>query len=120
MVDKGDFLNKREVGAQKELLACEYLQEKGYKIVEQNYRCKVGEIDIVARDGYYLVFVEVKYRKNVKMGTPFEAIDSRKQKTIRTVAKFYMYENHISENEPIRFDAVGILGDSIEVIKDAF
>lgn len=113
-------MNKREVGAQKEQLACTFLQGNGYEIIEQNYRCKVGEIDIVAKDGKYLVFLEVKYRKNINMGTPFDAIDYKKQKTIRTVAKFYMYENHIGENEPVRFDAVGILGNSIEIIKDAF
>lgn len=113
-------MNKREIGAKKEELACSFLRQNGYVILEQNYRCKTGEIDIIAKDGVYLVFLEVKYRKNTDMGTPFEAIDRKKQQTIRKVARYYLYQNHIGEDCPIRFDAVGILGEAIELVKDAF
>jgi putative endonuclease len=112
-------MNNRQVGAQKEALACEYLRQKGYVILEQNFRCRSGEIDIVARDGIYLVFVEVKFRSTNRLGGPLDAVDIRKQHKIRQVANWYLMQNRI-ENAWVRFDVVGILGDEIEHIKDAF
>lgn len=113
-------MNKRIIGAQYEQTACDYLKTKGYRIAERNYRCKAGEIDIIAWDGKILVFIEVKYRKNLKMGSPLEAVDKRKQTTIRRVAAYYLYEKRLSFEMPVRFDVVGILGEKIELIKDAF
>ncbi len=112
-------MNKREVGTAYEQLAADYLEELGYEIVEANYRCPVGEIDLVARDGSYLVFVEVKYRKNLAAGSPFEAVNIKKQQTIRRVARWYLTERH-GEDMPVRFDVAGILGEEITIIKDAF
>ena len=60
--------NTRKTGARYELLAAVHLEKCGYHIIEKNYRCRIGEIDLVACDGAYLVFVEVKYRKNNKKG----------------------------------------------------
>ncbi|CDC50014.1 uPF0102 protein HMPREF0991_01614 [Clostridium sp. CAG:58] len=70
--------NKRMEGSRYEQLAARYLEQKGMDVLELNYRCRTGEIDIIARDGGYLVFVEVKYRKTKRAGYALEAIDSRK------------------------------------------
>lgn len=111
--------NKRQKGAAYEQIAAAHLISKGYEILEFNYRCKMGEIDIIARDGEYLVFVEVKYRANSQKGNPLEAISMAKQKTISKCALHYMMMNHLSD-VPVRFDVVGILGDKKEHIKNAF
>lgn len=112
--------NKRQLGSEMEVLAIKELTQMGYEILEHSYRCRLGETDIVARDGAYLVFIEVKYRRTASYGTPFEAVDYRKQQKIRMVAQYYLMEHHLSENTPVRFDAVGILGTNITVIKNAF
>ena len=111
--------NKRQKGAAYEQIAAAHLISKGYEILEFNYRCKMGEIDIIARDEEYLVFVEVKYRANSQKGNPLEAISMAKQKTISKCALHYMMMNHLSD-VPVRFDVVGILGDKKEHIKNAF
>lgn len=111
--------NKRQKGAAYEQIAAAHLISKGYEILEFNYRCKMGEIDIIARDGEHLVFVEVKYRANSQKGNPLEAISMAKQKTISKCALHYMMMNHLSD-VPVRFDVVGILGDKKEHIKNAF
>ena len=113
-------MNKRSLGSAYETRAADELMRRGYRIIKKNYRCKFGEIDIVAHDGEYLVFVEVKYRKDSKSGDPAEAVNYRKIKKICSTAKYYMMENHISEYSPIRFDVVAILGDSFNLIKNAF
>ena len=92
----------------------------GNKILERNFRCKIGEIDIIALHKGYLVFIEVKYRKDSAAGHPLEAVDYQKQNKIRYTAQYYMYKNRIPENTPCRFDVVSILGDEITLIKDAF
>lgn len=94
--------------------------EQGYKIVARNFSGRRGEIDIIARDGEYLVFVEVKYRRDERQGSPAEAVDYRKQQHIRRAAEYYLYKNRVSEAMPCRFDVVAILGDRITLIRDAF
>lgn len=116
----GDKQNNRKIGAKYERVAKEYLIEHGYQIVESNYFCKAGEIDIIAREGNYLVFVEVKYRKNKKAGSSLEAVDLRKQKTLSRCAIFYMMERHLSFECPMRFDVIGIEGKEILLRKNAF
>lgn len=112
-------MNKRAVGAAYERIAADYLKGLGYGIVETNYRCPAGEIDLVAEEGGYLVFVEVKYRRSLAAGSPFEAVDAGKQQTIRRVARWYLTEHHL-DDIPVRFDVAGILGEEITVIKNAF
>jgi len=112
-------LNKRNIGSGYEKIAGAYLKKKGYDILEYNFHTRIGEIDIVARQGEYLVFVEVKYRKNNHKGHPLEAVSVQKQKTISKCALFYMNKNGL-QYLPVRFDVVGILGDQIEVIENAF
>ncbi len=112
-------MNKREIGNYYERMAGRYLEEQGYKILAYNVSCRTGEIDIVAKDGIYLVFVEVKYRKDAEKGDPFEAVTYAKQKTISQCA-FYYLNKHRLLDVPMRFDVVGILGDEIQVVKNAF
>jgi putative endonuclease len=97
-----------------------YLKEQGYVILEKNFRCRMGEIDLIAREGSYLVFVEVKYRSNASLGDPLEAVDRRKQATIRKVASWYLMKKGLSDRVPCRFDVVGILGKEITLIRNAF
>lgn len=111
--------NKRRIGAEYENSACEYLEKQGYEILERNFYSHAGEIDIIARHGEYLVFVEVKYRKNSDKGTPFEAVSVQKQKTISKCALYYMKKSGLTESA-VRFDVVGILGNQIQVIQNAF
>ena len=113
-------MNTRKVGDHYEKRAADELMRRGYIIYETNFRCKFGEIDIVAKDGEYLVFVEVKYRKNADAGDPTEAVDYRKKKKICFTAKYYMMKHKISEYTPIRFDVVSILGDKFSLYKNAF
>lgn len=113
-------INKRTVGSKYEQAAGEFLIKKGYRIIAYNYRCKLGEIDIIALDGDELVFVEVKYRASSRYGSPMEAVDYRKQNKIYMVANYYLMEQHISKYTKVRFDVVGILGKEITLIKNAF
>ena len=78
-----------------------------------------GEIDLIARDGRYLVFIEVKYRKNLQMGDPLEAVDVRKQQRIYQTARYYLHQKKW-ENIPCRFDVIGITGTQICHIRNAF
>ena len=113
-------MNKHEIGSGYEEMAAAYLIEQGYKIIARNFSDRLGEIDIIARDGEYLVFVEVKYRRDEKQGNPAEAVDLRKQQHIRHAAEYYLYKNRVSDTMPCRFDVVAILGDRITLIRDAF
>ncbi|SEP89694.1 putative endonuclease [Lachnospiraceae bacterium RM5] len=111
-------MNKRRIGEGYEKFAGKYLISLGYEIIEYNFKCKSGEIDIIARDGNYLVFVEVKYRKSENYGMPIEAVDFRKQNKIRGVANYYLLKT--GYNKAVRFDIIGILGEKITHIKNAF
>lgn len=80
----------------------------------------MGEIDIIAKDGAYLVFVEVKYRAGEGTGNPLEAVTKAKQRTISKVALYYRMTHGYGEFSPSRFDVVAILGDEIRLVKNAF
>ena len=111
--------NRRSTGAAYEKGAGYYLEQLGYEILEYNYRCRRGEIDIVAKDGDYLVFCEVKYRTDSRKGGPLEAVGTKKQNVIFRCALYYLTERHLEE-VPCRFDVIGIEGTRITHIKDAF
>ena len=113
-------INKREIGNDKEKIAAEYLTGCGYRVLETNYYCKAGEIDIIAKDGDYLCFIEVKYRNNTSGGYPEEAVDARKAGRISRSALFYMNQKKLPENTPCRFDVVAILGNDVTLYKNAF
>ena len=109
-------MNKQELGRFGENQAAEYLRREGYRILDRNYRCGLGEIDIVARKGDSLRFVEVKTRTGFYYGSPAEAVDKNKQTHIRRVAEIYMRSR--------RIHPLGVSFDVMEVcfnhIKDAF
>ena len=113
-------LNKRATGADRERLAAEYLAQRGMKITEKNYRNQNGEIDLIGYHGGYLVFVEVKYRRDAKKGFAAEAVDMRKQRRICKVADYYRYSHRIGEGTKVRYDVVAIQGEEIDWIQNAF
>ena len=113
-------MNKRIVGTKYEQIAADFLKQKNIQILEMNYRCRAGEIDLIVRDGNYLVFVEVKYRSTDKNGYPEEAVTKKKQKIISFVSKYYCFSHNLSESTPIRFDVVSICGTHIRWLKHAF
>ena len=99
--------------------ACKFLKKQGFEILKRNFHSKFGEIDIIARDGDYLVFCEVKYRADDRKGTPAEAVDYAKQRVISKSALYYMTVNGIDEI-PCRFDVVSIEDDRIILYQNAF
>lgn len=114
-------MSNRSVGAEKEALAAQWLQKHGYEILDRNYHSASGEIDLIARDGIYLVFVEVKYRSTDLAGTGAEAVGYRKQQRIYRTAQYYMKKNKISQLQPCRFDVISMDGSGrIELIQNAF
>ncbi len=111
-------MNKRRVGTFYEERACEYLKKHGIIILKMNYRCKMGEIDIIGKDGNCVVFFEVKYRRNDDYGHAFFAVDTKKQYRIcRCATCFCMQNAWVSE---FRYDVIGISDTKIEWMKDAF
>ena len=125
---KNLFDKKITTGALGEDEAVRLLKLHGYKILERNYRVRGGEIDIIARDGEYICFVEVKLRKNNNYGTPAEYITYKKREKLIKAAMLYAQRKHL-ESAPMRFDAVLINAENFnnklkvnysEVIKNAF
>lgn len=112
--------NNRLVGKRYEQIAAAWLTQQGFTVLAQNYREKPGEIDIIAREKDYLVFLEVKYRATDRYGTPPEAVNRKKQQTIRTVAALFLKKNHYAQDTKVRFDVIGIQGNRLKHIKDAF
>lgn len=103
-----------------EFNACEYLKKKKYKIIEQNHRNRLGEIDIIAQDKNMIVFVEVKSRSTLKFGRPSESIDIRKQQKLRKVASLYLLQHKMMDCA-CRFDIIEVIGKSeINHIENAF
>lgn len=111
--------NRRKTGAAYEQAAGYYLEKQGYEILARNYRCRFGEIDLIGKDGEYLVFCEVKYRKNPGKGSPLDAVDRKKQKKIIQCAQYYLLEHELW-GIPCRFDVIGIEDSRIIQIRNAF
>lgn len=112
-------MNNRKKGNDYERVAGKYLEQQGYEILEYNFYTRAGEIDIVAKHEGYLVFLEVKYRKDAKKGEPLEAVSPKKQRVISRCALYYMKKKECFEM-PVRFDVVGILGEEILLLQNAF
>lgn len=108
------------MGAKAEEIAANFLNKQGYCIIQLNFYSRVGEIDIIARENGYLVFIEVKYRVNLNMGAPEEAITLRKRNHMIKTARYYLFKNKYSQETPCRFDVVSILGEDIKITKNAF
>lgn len=113
-------MNKRFIGDSGEELAVNFLLSQGKTIIERNYSTRSGEIDVIFEDGKYLVFCEVKLRMNTKYGDPLDAINYNKIKRLIKTSEYYLYKHHYPINQPVRFDAIGILDGHIEWIKNAF
>ncbi len=112
----------QSLGAKGEVLARRFLEKAGYRIIDQNYRTRFGEVDLIALDGITLVFVEVKTRSDHSFGAPQEAVTRQKQQRIIRVAQYYL-SSHQENERPVRFDVVAItdsLPVNIELFKDAF
>ena len=114
---------KQIVGKAGEEKASRYLKQKGYEIIEKNFRCREGEIDIIAKDkNKELVFIEVKTRRTYEYGEPAEAVNLVKQKRIQKVAKYYILKNKLI-SKSIRFDIIEVMiGKTFYIhhIKQAF
>jgi putative endonuclease len=95
------------LGKEGERLAERYLQKKGYKLVERNYRCTAGELDLIVLDQRVVVFVEVKTRTGHRFGTPLEAVEFRKQRKMIQAAQFFLAEKRLQHRDA-RFDVVGV------------
>jgi putative endonuclease len=109
----------RTNGNKAEDAAARYLEKHGYSILCRNYRARTSEIDIIARDGAVLVFVEVKSRSYSDFGSPWQAVNSRKQDKIRKAALDYIIRSKLADC-PARFDVISIVGETVEHIRDAF
>jgi putative endonuclease len=112
-------LGRRARGAQAEDDAIKVLRKAGYRVVDRNFRCRIGELDVVALDGDTLVFIEVRSRRDVSFGGGIAAISGAKMKQVARVAAAY-----VAIRRPVfttcRFDVVAVTGDEITHIRDAF
>lgn len=113
-------MNKREVGTRFEQRAADFLVQNGYHILDRNFRCRMGEIDLIGRNDGYLSFIEVKYRSGTEHGFPAEAVNKRKMTRIIRTAQYYMLIHGLPQDTPCRFDVVVILDREISLIKNAF
>lgn len=104
---------RHEIGKKGENLATKYLKQNNYKIIKQNFRCRQGEIDIIAIDQHKekkkeIVFIEVKTRTSLEFGRPAEAVNKIKKQHIARTAKYFLYINNIKDAD-IRFDTIEVL-----------
>lgn len=121
---RGRVIKGKELGRRGEELAVGFLKKRGYKIIERNYRCRRGEIDIVAQDKKEIVFIEVKTRRSLRYGLPEEAISFYKREHIIKVGLIYLQQHRLEEVNA-RFDVVSISMEGekvkeIRLIKNAF
>jgi putative endonuclease len=114
---------RQQFGKKSEDLAAWYLKKNGYKILEQNYRTRLGEIDIIAKDKKTIVFVEVKSRRSIRYGSPKWSVTYQKQRKISMVALQYLKKTRQAD-ATARFDVVAVISNrdepQIEVVKNAF
>lgn len=114
---------KQVLGRDGERVAEQFLKQKGFKIVERNYRCAAGELDLIALDRRVVVFVEVKTRTGLNYGTPLEAVAYRKQQKMIQAAQYFLSEKGLHQRDA-RFDVVGVTWPGrepvVEHIENAF
>ncbi len=113
-------MNNRKRGNEFEALAADYLRRNGMKVLQQNFYCKMGELDIIAKDEEYLVFVEVKYRNTKAKGTATEAVSFYKMKKICRSADAWMMQHHCDGDTSVRFDVIAIEEGRLKHLKNAF
>ncbi|NPU91820.1 MAG: YraN family protein [Gammaproteobacteria bacterium] len=102
---------KQQAGSQAENLARRYLEQRGFEFHCSNYLCKTGEIDLIMQDGEMLVFVEVRFRADTRLGSPLETITAAKQRKLIRAAQFFLQQTCGNRWPACRFDVVGISGD---------
>ncbi len=116
------MISKTSQGTASEDLACRYLEDQGLILMERNYRCRVGELDLIMRDQQHLVFVEVRSRRSSRYGTPAETVTVSKQRRLIRAASYYLQRHRF--NMPCRFDIIAIIHatekPSLQWIKNAF
>jgi putative endonuclease len=120
----GIMNQKAEIGRQTEQAACQYLQAQGLTLIERNYLCPRGEIDLIMRDRHTTVFVEVRYRRNSRYGSGAESVDRRKQAKLLSTAAHYLQQHPRAARGACRFDVVSLTLDNgrqtLDWIPDAF
>lgn len=121
---KDDFKDYTKIknnieGKKGEIKAVLFLKQHSYKILETNFKNKIGEIDIIAEKDGVIVFIEVKNRSTYRFGRPIEAVDFRKQNKIKKVAEIYLMIKNKYYND-VRFDVVEVSNDNLEHIENAF
>jgi len=104
------MVSTREQGEYTENLACQYLENKGFKLIEKNFNCRVGEIDLIMQDNDSLVFIEVRYRRSNNFGSGAESITASKQSKLIKTASLYLQQHAKLNKYPARFDVVSITG----------
>lgn len=110
---------RRELGAHGEGLAAAAYRRSGYDVVDRNWRCGAGEIDLVCLKGPTLVFCEVKTRSSARFGTGEEAVTVGKQRRVRRLAALWLRE-HRMHREHVRFDVASVAGDQVSIVEGAF
>lgn len=100
-------MRRRDTGNRGENIACGYLRKRGYQILEKNYRCRHGEIDIIARHKEYLVFIEVRTKTGNSYGSPEESINKVKKERLKIIAMHYQQE-HKCDEIPLRIDFIAV------------
>lgn len=118
------MVSPHSIGSKGEELALSFLLGLGYHLLERNYRCRFGEVDLIMQDGDEIVFIEVKTRRSIDFGVPQEAVGAGKQGKIRKLAAQYMMYKRKEEYQP-RFDVIAIRIDregnhTIDHFKNAF
>lgn len=119
------MISNKKIGSDGESLARQYLTARGYRVLEENFRCRLGEIDLIAQEGKTICFIEVKARRSLAQGQPYEAVNFRKKRKLSQMAVFYLKHKFNSLEIPSRFDVISIVQDknnapSIQHIKSAF
>ena len=102
---------RQQAGREAEAFALQYLQQQGLRLIEQNWLCKRGELDLVMLDGDTVVFVEVRYRRHIGWGGAIESVDFRKQEKLVTAAQLFLQQVPEWADHPCRFDVIAIEGD---------
>ncbi len=113
-------MNKREIGKEYEQAAATYLESNGFQILERNFRCRQGEVDLIGIHQKCLVFVEVKYRKTDRTGSPEEAVNCGKQMKICRTSDYYRLTHPWHGNRQVRYDVVAICAADIRWHQNAF
>ena len=111
-------------GKQAEQIAHDYLEAKGLRLIQANFRCRVGELDLIMLDRQVLVIVEVRYRKSSRIVGPMQTIDPHKRRRLALAARSFLMRHGDLQDRPIRFDVIGLTGSmtnpSVNWVKNAF